>query len=170
MIDRTKIHYVKSSIREFYNETPRLKINMDVVGVTTEKLNKLKWVMTQEKREVWNGLGEDANWSGYKTAVECWEDLRAEHGHKVKLWIGKLHERTVYRKGQVQNTERIEYAVTVLILHRTTQHLVQQIWWEDWQDTFEFHDIENQEYNRIWDWRNPTSSKIGTTRSKRMTL
>ena len=170
MIDQSKIHYVKSSIRNYKGETARLKINMDVVGVTTDKLNKLTWKMTQEKREVWNSLGEDANWSGYQTAYQCWNDIRSERGHKVKLWIGKLHERAYYKRGHVQNTERIESAVSLLFLDRTTQHLVQQIWWEDWNYTAEFHDIHDQQYNRVWDFRNPLSSKIGTTRSKRISL
>lgn len=170
MIDSNKIHFVKCSIRNWNGEVPRLKINMDVVGITNNKIIPLQWKMTQEKRELQNSLGDDANWSGYQTALAAWQQIRDENGHGVKLWIGKLHDRLRYKKGVVQHAERIEYAVSLLILDRQKQTLVQQLWWEDFDYVAEFHDIESADYNRIWDFRNPLSSKIGSTRSRRVSL
>jgi len=170
MITTGSIHFIKCSIREWTGETTRLKINMDVIGTSSAKVNRFQWKMTQEKREVWNSLGEDAEWSGYTRAIATWDDVRKEHGTKnVKLWIGKLHDRLRFVPGKTQNAERIESAVSMLVLDRTTQTLVQNIWWEDFHHIAEFHDIKG-DYNRIWDFRNPLSNKVGTTRSRRATL
>ena len=170
MISTGQIHYAKCSIRKWKGETERLKINMDIIGVSSNAVLPFQWKMTQEKREVYNSLGTDAEWSGYNTALKCWQDIRKEQGHSVKLWIGKLHDRLRFIPGKSQQGERIQYAVSMLILNRKEQTLTQRIWWEDFDYTAEFHDLENTDYNRVWDFRNPLSNKIGTTRSRRAQL
>jgi hypothetical protein len=170
MISTGNIHYVKCSIRNWKGEEARLKINMDMIGVSSNRVLPFQWKMTQEKRELKNSLGEDADWSGYATALQTWQDIRNSHGHAVKLWIGKLHDRVKFKHGQVQVADRIDYAVSILLLNRKTQQLSQYIWMEDWQYNAEFYDLENVDYNRIWDFRNPLSNKIGTTRSRRLSL
>jgi hypothetical protein len=172
MITENKIHYAKSSIRNYQGETPRLQVNMDVVGTTNNKIHKLQWKMTQERRELWNGLtdAEDDGWSTYTQAEELWRDLRKEHGHSIKLWLGKLHERARFVPGKVQTNTRIPYAVSLLVLHRQTQQLIQYVFWDDWHSIQEFHDIEGADYNRIWDFRNPLSTKANTPATKRIEL
>lgn len=171
MISQDQIHYTKSSIRRWQGETPRLQINMDVVGVSSAKIHKLCWKMTQEKREMWNCLEEDQDWPLYKEAEQLWENMRSAQGHSVKLWIGKLHERNSrFIPGRVQNSNRLPYAISLLALHRSSEKLCQFLWWEDWQHEQEFHHLQAQDYNRVWDWRNPLSSKIGQSRTKRITL
>lgn len=173
MITENKIHYVKSSIRNYQGEKPRLQINMDVVGTSNNKIHKLQWKMTQEKRELWNGLqgAEDDGWSTYNTVEQCWNDIRKERGHGVKLWLGKLHQRAArFIPGKVQTNTRIPFAVCLLVLNRKSGRLTQTIWWDDWNTTQEFHDIERSDYNRIWDFRNPLSSKTSTSATKRIEL
>lgn len=170
MIDQSKIHYAKSSIRRYAGETPRLKINMDVIGTSTNKIHRLQWKMTQEKREMWNSLAEDADWSVYTQVEHTWNAIRKAQGHSVKLWVGKLHERGRYTPGKVQNNTRIEYAVSLLVLHRKSGKLTQYIWWDAWEHEQEFHDIDASDYNRIWDYRNPLSSKQSTPQAKRIEL
>lgn len=143
---------------------------MDVIGISNNRVNKLQWKMTQELRELWNSLEEDSAWNAYQTVDDYWREVRKTHGHGVKLWVGKLHQRGKFIPGKVQNNSRVPYAVSLLILHRKSQKLSQFIWWEDWQHEQEFHDIQGKDYNRIWDWRNPLSTKIGTTNTVRIEL
>ena len=170
MITEDKIHYAKSSIRKWAGETPRLKINLDVVGATTNKIFKLQWKMTQELRELRNGLSADAHWSTYDAVEQLWKDIRKDHGQGVKLWVGKLHERRRFTPGKTQNNTRIEFAVSLLVLERNNGKLTQYIWWDDWQHEQLFHDIEGGDYNRVWDYRNPLSSKVSGTNSTRIDL
>lgn len=167
MISENKIHYAKSSIRKWEGEKTRVKINSDIVGTKDNSIHKLQWKMTQELRELPNGLDEDIDWKGYEQMRELWKEFRKEHGHKVKLWIGKLHHRaTKFTPGKAQATDRVPYAVCLLVLHRTTGTLQQIVHWEEWHNSYEFHSIEGAEYNRVWDWRNPRTSTVGSRTRK----
>ena len=170
MITAQDIHYVKSSLRRYTGETPRLSVNMDVVGVSSNKIHKLQWKMTQELRELRNSLEGDSDWPYYDLAQQQWRDIRSSQGHSVKLWIGKLHERTRYIPGKVQSNTRIECAVSLMVLHRKSGDLSQYIWWDEWQHEQKFHTLEHKDYNRVWDWRNPLSSKLDTPQTKRIKL
>lgn len=161
MITENLIHYAKCSIRQWNGNATRFKINMDVVGVNAQHIQKFTWLMTAERREVFNGLKncEDEQWAGYQDAVDVWKGYRKEYGNSVKLYIGKLHTRKAYIKGQSQLRERVPNAVCLALWHKEDEYMKHIIQWEDFSTDRWFHEHPDKVYNLVWDWRNPGTSK-----------
>ena len=169
MIVDQSIHYFKISIRQF-KEAPRIKVNMDIVN-KDGNLTKLTWRLTQERREIYNALlgADDQGWSKYDEYVDNWKQIRKANGQGVKLWIGKASFRLKrYTKG-AQPLERVPFAVSMLMLNRSTQELEFMFDLDGWSKDLELQTIEGAQYNRVYTWQNPLSSVEGP-RTRRLEL
>jgi len=160
-----KIHYIKSCIRQYQTNkiNKRIHVNMDVISTDTKR-HPFTWKLTCEKRELWRGLENthDREYPHYITALDEWERLRRLHGHNIRLWIGKLHKRGRYIKGQINSVERISSAVSLLYQFKKGEDtkLHQKFWFDDLHIEEKFDRVEVEDYDQAWHWYNPESQII----------
>lgn len=170
-MEKKDIHYIKSSIYKWNGDAHRFKVNMSIVGANNQKMHQLKWLMTPERREWKNSVPEEEqSWYGWAEAIDRWKQIRHRHGHDVKLWIGKLHQRSKWSKGKPNSDPRVENAVSIICLSKTTGYLRQTVWWDDDICLDYWFQTQSGPYNMMWDYRNPLSTIQGTTKTVRIEL
>jgi hypothetical protein len=158
MIDQNNIHYIKSSIKNFTNKSDRIKVNMDIIGRDT-RLHKLQWIMTRERRELWNSITTDRQYPHYVTAVDYWNTAREKLGNSVVIWIGKLYVRKKYKPGQIQHYQRLQNAVSVAMQMKEGGDIIQNIWMDDVHQEHTFQNYPGELYDQRWEWHNNTQTK-----------